>query len=187
MEKNGTASPDLSAKSRAPLTEYQLYIMRHGVAVGREAGGYPDDSKRPLTPQGRTKVKRIGKGLKRVGMSLDWIVSSPLVRASETAKIVADSLGSDVPVQFSDTLSPGGAAEALLSFLARYPSRRRTLVVGHEPDLGTLAARLLGCGRQANLAFKKGGCCLIAFAEFPPKSAGELVWWLPPGVLRRIA
>ena len=137
--------------------------MRHGAAVTRETEGYSDDSKRPLTPDGKRKMQGIAKGLRRLGFVADWIVSSPLVRAVETAEIVAESLGSDVPLDFSNTLSPGGSPEALLGFLGKHADRKRVLVVGHEPDLSELAARLIGAGRRANLAFKKGGCCLIRF------------------------
>ena len=67
------------------------------------------------------------------------------------------------------------AQEKLLSFLAKHPNRQRVLVVGHEPDLGELATRLIGAGRSANMPFKKGGCCLITLSEFPPKSPGRLI------------
>jgi phosphohistidine phosphatase len=158
---------------------YELYIMRHGIAVERGTAGYADDAKRPLTAEGKKKMQAVTAGLVRVGFDPDWIVTSPLVRAAETAEIVADGLG--------DALRPGGSAEALLTFLAKQPGRRRVLVVGHEPDLSELAARLVGAGRHARLGFKKGGCCLITFDEFPPRSAGQLVWWLTPRLMRKLA
>lgn len=178
---------DASAGKTDRKTQYEFYIMRHGVAVTRESTGFADDSKRPLTPEGKEKMREIGKGLSRLRVGVDWIVSSPLVRAVETAEIVAESLGSNVPLDFSDALRPGGSAEALISLLAKHLDRNSVLVVGHEPDLSKLAARLMGAGRQANLTMKKGGCCLIAFDEFPPKSPGQLVWWLTPRLLRRMA
>jgi phosphohistidine phosphatase len=119
-------------------------------------------------------------------LELDWIVSSPLVRAVETAEIVGEALSSKPPLDFCDALGPGGGAEALIAFLAKHPERRRVLVVGHEPDLGELAARLIGAGRNAGMPFKKGGCCLISFREFPPKSPGQLVWWLTPRLMRKL-
>ncbi len=132
-------------------------------------------------------MKDISAGLKRAGFDVDWIVSSPLVRAAQTAEIVAESLGANVPLDFCDALRPGGSAEALITFLAKRPNRNRVLVVGHEPDLSEMAARLLGAGRHANLAFKKGGCCLLTFDTFPPKSPGRLVWWLTPRLMRKLA
>ena len=165
---------------------YELYIMRHGIAVVRGAD-FADDSKRPLTPEGKKKVKEIASGLKRLGVSLDWVVTSPLVRALETAEIVAETLGPNLPMDFCDALRPGGSAEALVTFLAKYPNRKRVLVAGHEPDLGSLAVRLIGAGRHVNLGFKKGGCCLLEFDQFPPKSPGELIWWATPRLLRKLA
>ncbi len=168
-------------------TSYELYIMRHGIAVTRGSAGFNDDSKRPLTPDGKEKLRKATGGLVKIKFDVDWIVTSPLVRAVETAEIVAETLGSKAPIDFCDALRPGGSAEALIAFLAKRASHRRVLVVGHEPDLSHMAARLVGGGRNANLTFRKAGCCLIAFDEFPPKSPGQLVWWLTPKILRKLA
>jgi phosphohistidine phosphatase len=176
-----------SSTRTAATREYDLYILRHGIAVDRGTAGYSDDTKRPLTPEGQTKTRQVAKGLLRLGVDVDWIVSSPLVRAVETAGLVSEELEKRIPVDLCDALAPGGSAEALISFLAKQASRRRVMVVGHEPDLSELAARLMGAGRHANLSFKKGGCCLLRFSEFPPKSPGRLVWWLTPRVLRKLA
>jgi phosphohistidine phosphatase len=177
---------DSPAGKSADDTTYELYIMRHGIA-GERGSAYPDDEKRPLTAEGKKKLRESVAGLAKLGVELDWIVSSPLVRARETAEIVSDELGAHTPVDLCDALSPGGSPEALLKFLAQQPKRIRVLVTGHEPDLSQLAARLLGAGRHAHLAFKKGGCCLITFDEFPPQSPGQLVWWLTPKVMRKLA
>jgi phosphohistidine phosphatase len=166
--------------------EYELYIMRHGIAVVRGASSITDDAKRPLTPEGKQKMREIASGLAKAGVDIDWVVSSPLVRAVETAEIVSETLKSKPPLDLCDALRPGGAPEALISFLAKRPGRRRVLAVGHEPDLGELAARLIGAGRNANMPFKKGGCCHIVFSEFPPKTPGQLVWWLTPRVMRKL-
>ena len=71
-------------------------------------------------------------------------------------------------------------------FLAKRASRRLVLVVGHEPDLSRLATRLFGTERNASLSFKKGGCCLVSFREFPPKSPGQLMWWLTPRIMMKL-
>jgi len=167
--------------------DYELYLMRHGIAAARSAGTVMDDAKRPLTPEGKGKMGDIAAGLVRAGLEADWIVSSPLARAVETAEIVAEALSSKPPLDLCDALRPGGEPEALITFLAKHSNRRRVLVVGHEPDLSGLAARLIGAGRTANMPFKKGGCCLITFSEFPPKAPGRLVWWLSPRVMRKLA
>jgi phosphohistidine phosphatase len=181
MPKNITQPPEEGVR-----TGYELYIMRHGLAVSRGSLRFSDDAQRPLVPEGKEKMREIGDGLKRIGFEVDWIVTSPLVRAVETAGIIAESLASSAPVDACEAMRPGGSPEELLAFLAKRPSRTRVLVVGHEPDLSELAARLIGADSHANLAFKKGGCCMISFNEFPPKSPGQLVWWLPPRLLRKL-
>jgi len=155
--------------------------------VARGAATLSDDAKRALTPEGKEKMREIAAGLVRAGMEPDWIVSSPLVRAVETAEIVGEALSSKPPLDTCDALGPGGEPEALIAYLAKRSNRRRVLLVGHEPDLGELAARLIGAGRNANMPFKKGGCCLITFSVFPPKAPGRLVWWLTPRVMRKLA
>ena len=181
MPKNNTLAPEGKVQ-----TGYELYVMRHGLAVTSGSVRFSDDAQRPLVPEGKEKMREIAGGLKRMGFEVDWIVTSPLVRAVETAEIIAESMASSVPVDVCDAMRPGGSPEALLAFLAKRPNFRRVLVVGHEPDLSELAARLIGAGGHANLAFKKGGCCMISFDEFPPKSPGQLVWWLTPRLLRKL-
>ena len=165
---------------------YELYVMRHGLAVNRANVRFSDDAQRPLEPEGKEKMREITEGLKRVGLDVDWIVSSPLVRAVETAGIVAESLPASGSVEVCEALRPGGSPEQVVAFLAKRPNRTRVLLVGHEPDLSDLAARLIGAGSHANLAFKKGGCCLIRFDEFPPRNPGQLVWWMTPRLLRKL-
>ena len=182
-----TMSPSrIPPQTDQPESAYELYLMRHGVAVMRGSAGYTEDARRPLTPDGKKKMREIARGLKRQGLVLAWVVTSPLVRAVETAEIVFDSLEVNAPMDFCEALRPGGAAEALIAFLAKHPERKRVLAVGHEPDLTTMAARLIGAGHHAKLALKKGGCCQIIFEEFPPKSPGQLVWWLTPRLLRKL-
>ena len=161
----------------------QIYIMRHGIATMRGADRSIDDSERTLTPRGRSKCKQIGKGLARLGVTLDWIVTSPLVRASETAQIMAESLGAEIPMDFCEALRPGEPPEKLLRFLKQQSQRKRILVVGHEPDLSILAGRLIGADRNAGLAFKKGGCCLVLCDQLSLKMPGRLLWWMTPRVL----
>jgi phosphohistidine phosphatase len=164
---------------------YELCIMRHGIAADRSVG--QDDSKRALTPEGRERMKKIAGGLLETGFAPVWVVSSPYVRALETARIVAEAVSPALPLDRCEALEPGGALEDLVAFLSRHPERPRVLLVGHEPDLSALAARLTGAARQARLGFKKGGCCLIAFDGFPLRPPGQLVWWLTPRLLRKLA
>jgi phosphohistidine phosphatase len=164
---------------------YQFYVMRHGIAVARGDPNFPDDAKRPLTPEGKKKLKAVARGLFRLGICVDSIISSPLVRASETAAIIAEVLGPGVTVESSDFLRPGGSLQALLTSLGKRADHRSVLVVGHEPDLSEGVARLIG-NTGASFQFKKGGCCRIDFDKFPPHPPGKLVWWLTPRVMRKI-
>jgi phosphohistidine phosphatase len=159
--------------------------MRHGIAEDCTAD-VPDDASRALTPEGKEKMREIAEGLDRIGVELDWVVSSPLDRAQQTAKIVAQTLSTKPPIELCEALEPGGSFEKLVAFLARHPERRRIMVVGHEPDLGENAARLIGAGRGANMPFKKGGCCLVTFTDTPLNSPGRLIWWMTPAMMRKL-
>jgi phosphohistidine phosphatase len=160
--------------------------MRHGIAAERVGPFAANDAARPLTLKGRKRTKQVATGLKSLGVGFDCIVTSPLVRARETAEIVAATSRGEVPVEFCNALKPGGAFEEILSFLSKSRRYGRILLVGHEPDLSGLAARLIGASPVVNLTFKKGGCCLIHFDKRPEQSAGQLVWWLTPRVLRSL-
>ena len=168
---------------------YSLYLMRHGLAVEPGHADFPDDAARPLTPKGEKRVEQIAAGLIQTGFAVDWIVTSPLVRAKQTAELVAASLDSkDSKIAFDscEALSPGGAFGDIKEYLSGKQEHRRVLLVGHEPDLGRLASRLIGMGKGSGLAFKKGGCCLIHWDDLPLESTGMLVWWLTPRLLRAL-
>ncbi len=178
------SSPDDDTEANG----YELYLMRHGPAGQHGSlGSHADDSLRALTDVGRKKMLRVAHGLRKLPVKFDWVVTSPLVRAKETAEIVARVAAPESPMTESEGLAPGGSHQALMSLLAEHADRKRVLLVGHEPDLGLLASHLIGAGSKANLGFKKGGCCLIRLQEIPPRSAGELVWWATPRLLRKLA
>jgi phosphohistidine phosphatase len=164
---------------------YQLCIMRHGLAADRSIG--QDDSKRPLTSEGRERMEKIAAGLLKTGFTPTWVLSSPYARALDTARIVAGAISPAPALDRCEALEPGATLEALITFLSRRSEHKQVLVVGHEPDLSSLAARLTGATRQARFGFKKGGCCLIEFEGSPPRPPGQLVWWLTPRLLRRLA
>ena len=168
--------------------DYEIYLMRHGIAADRDPAGASDDAKRPLTLEGKLKLRAIAKGVRRLGVEWDWIVTSPLKRAVETADVVAEELGAAAPRDVCEALVPGeSSAQKVLSFLSQHPERSRVLLVGHEPSLSELASELIGANHAARLMFRKGGCCLITYDEFPSaKSPGLLTWWLTPRLLRKL-
>ena len=111
---------------------YELYLIRHGVAEER-GEAWPDDAKRPLTEDGMTRMRKSIRGLARVGVSFDVIVTSPLVRAKQTADVVASVFDPRPPLVVSDALAPGGSYQALVSDLEKQARRKRIALVGHEP------------------------------------------------------
>ena len=157
--------------------------MRHAIAAER-GDEWPDDSKRPLTSRGINRFKEVVKGLRRLDITVDEVFTSPLVRARQTAELLASGLEGKAPVKVLDALAPGHTAASVMTQLARVAKRRRVALVGHEPELGELAAYLIGAGRA--LAFKKGGICRIDLGSLTSKSAASLVWFLPPNVARQV-
>lgn len=161
----------------------ELYLIRHAIAAER-GPEWPDDARRPLTERGISRFREIVKGLKRLDVDVDEVFTSPLVRATQTAELLAAGLEGTPPVKVLDTLAPGHTSTAVMSSLAKVAKRRRVALVGHEPELGELAAHLIGAGRA--LPFKKGGVCRIEVGSLTAHRAGALTWFLPPGVLRRL-
>ena len=164
-------------------TPTELYLVRHAIAADR-GSEWPDDTKRPLTERGISRFKEAVKGLRRLDVTVDEIFTSPLVRAAQTAELLAAGLEGKAPVKVLDALAPGHAPASVMSHLARVAKRRRIAIVGHEPDLGELAAHLIGAGRA--LAFRKGAICRIDLGSLSSKRAASLVWFFPPAVLRQV-
>jgi phosphohistidine phosphatase len=162
---------------------YELYLIRHGVAEER-GDAWPDDNKRPLTDEGVARMRKAARGLARLGVALDVVLSSPLVRARQTAEIVATGLDPRPALVNVDSLAPDGSFAAIVSDLEKHARKNRVALVGHEPAIGELAARLIG-SRHA-LEFKKGAVCRIDVDEIPPVGPGQLRWMLTPKILRSI-
>jgi phosphohistidine phosphatase len=161
----------------------ELYLVRHGVAAAR-GDEYPDDSKRPLTGKGIARLRREAKALTALGVTFDAILTSPLTRTRQTAETISTSLQGRPQVITTDALAPAGTVTSVIQEIARHARKGRLALVGHEPNLGELAGRLIGA--RAAIPFKKGAICRIDFEVLPPKGLGELRWFLPPRVLRRI-
>jgi phosphohistidine phosphatase len=164
-------------------TPTELYLVRHAIAAER-GSEWPDDTKRPLTERGISRFKEAVKGLRHLDVSVDEIFTSPLVRARQTAELLAAGLEGKPPVKVLEALAPGHSFTSVMSQLARVAKRRRVAVIGHEPDLGEMAAHLIGAGRA--LAFKKGSVCRIDIGSIASKRAGSLIWFFPPNVLRQV-
>ena len=166
------------------MATLELYLIRHGIAAAR-GEQYPDDSKRPLTGRGIARLKKQAKALEDLGIGFDLIITSPLVRARQTADVIAESLKVKPPVATSDALAPAGTSAAVIQEIAKHARRARVALVGHEPNIGELAARLIGA--RTALEVKKGGVCRIDFEVLPPKGLGQLRWFVTPKMLRGIS
>ena len=167
------------------MATIELYLVRHAIAAER-GPKYPDDRERPLTPAGARKFSESVPGLVEIGATIDFILTSPLVRAHETAVLLASGLKPKPGVVEVEALSPGGRHAAIVEAIKTHAARHRRLaLVGHEPDLGELAARLVAA--RGNFEFKKGGVCLIEVDTATPGGPGTLRWFLTPKALRALA
>jgi phosphohistidine phosphatase len=165
------------------MATLELYLIRHGLAAER-GEEYPDDSKRPLTSEGIARLRKEAKALDALDVNFDQILSSPLVRAKQTAEVFAESMKSKPPIAMSDALTPAGSPAAVIQDLAKHMRKARIALVGHEPNMGELAAFLVGA--KVPLPFKKGAVCRIDFSVFPPKGKGALCWFVTPRMLRKM-
>ena len=161
---------------------YELYLIRHGVAEDR-GEAWPDDSKRPLTSRGLSRLRKEARGLSRLGVTFDVVLTSPLVRARQTAEIVAAALEPRPHLVNADALAPGGTFQALVAEIEKQGKKARVALVGHEPGMGELAARLIGARRAIEL--KKGSVVRIDLDALAA-GAGALRWLLPPKALRML-
>lgn len=157
----------------------QVYLMRHGIAMPRGEVDI-DDSERALTPEGVEKVHRIGNALRRLKIEIDEIWTSPLLRARQTAEIVAAALAKTPAMQTVRALEPGGNQPALVDLLRSASGLRGVLLVGHEPDMGELAGRLVCGGPGACFRFKKGGIACIEVNQPFTDGLGQMCWFMTP-------
>jgi phosphohistidine phosphatase len=165
------------------MASYLIYVVRHGLAA-EQGPEFPNDDERPLTDEGMDRFRVQVTGLRELGVSLDRVLTSPLVRAVQTAEILAAGTGCASPLVAVDALRPGGRYDALLAALGRLGEDRSVALVGHMPSIGELAARLIGA--RAPLAFKKGAVCCVEADGLPPAGPGQLRWFMPPRALRAL-
>jgi len=155
-----------------------LYLIRHADAVPHGDPNYADDD-RPLTDLGRKQARALGKALAAKDVHFDVILSSPLPRARETAEEMLKGLPEPKPaVEFADELAPGGKRRKIDRAILKHDGAAIALV-GHEPDLGEYAARLIGA-KKACLGLAKPSVVCVACADPPGKGCGSLVWLIPP-------
>ncbi|MFO1423209.1 MAG: phosphohistidine phosphatase SixA [Candidatus Competibacteraceae bacterium] len=163
----------------------KLLLVRHAIAEEAEAfiaaGG--TDARRPLTEVGRKKMRKGANRLRTQLGRIDVLAHSPLLRARETAEIIARACG-DPPLVECVSLDYRYPPEAVADWLAQYPADYLVVVVGHEPQLGLLAGLLVTGESRPLMAFRKGGVAMIEFPEQAEAGMGVLHWALTAGQLR---
>src|SRR5246127_1461784 len=163
----------------------QLYIVRHGIAVDREDPNCPPDPDRFLTQEGIEKARQVAKGVSEIGAAPDLLISSPYLRAYQTAEIFADELGySKQKIRKTDQLLPGAEPLQLYRELAKDKDLSAVFVVGHAPHLDDLIATAIGSKHHIS-SLKKAGVALVELKRLVPPS-GQLVWLSTPKLLRKI-
>jgi len=160
-----------------------LYIVRHAIAVERGTPGYDDDSQRPLTDNGRKKMKKIVNGLHQFNIELDTILSSPYVRARDTAKILASEFKRKDQLSFSDNLIPPGNFEALINEIHEKYDVGSLALVGHEPMLSQFISWLTTGNTATKINFKKGGVCYLSADNLYQDHSATLEWLLTPALM----
>ncbi len=156
----------------------KLYFLRHGFAGDRSAWK-EDDTKRPLTEEGKEKMERIAAAMAKRNLQVDAIVTSPYLRALQTAEIVARALKMEDALTKDDRMAYGFDAQKLGKILVERSKANALMLVGHEPDFSETIGRLIGGGR---VVMKKGGLACIDLPD-PKAMKGELLWLVTPRLM----
>ena len=158
-----------------------LYILRHGLAAERDSAKYPDDRLRPLTRKGIAKMRREAAGMNALNIRPDLIITSPLLRAVQTADIVRSELAAPPQLKQSQALTPSADPALLLQEIAASHSAiAGVMAVGHEPHLSSLVSAALTGRPTALIRLKKGALCNL---KIYPSGRARLLWALTPAQL----
>jgi phosphohistidine phosphatase len=166
----------------------QLLIVRHAIAEDKNAfakTGRPD-GERPLTKKGRNEMARVAKGLKRQVKAIDVLAASPLVRAAQTAAIIAEEYD-EIFVEPVAALAPERAPAAFASWLRTQRDAEVVVAVGHEPHLGMLVTWLMTGARESHVSLEKGGACMLEVEGQPGARSATLSWCMTPNVMEKLA
>ncbi len=165
----------------------EILLVRHAKAGSRDPNSWPDDDQRPLTDEGRVEQRAAAQAMRKMGIKFDFLVTSPLARARETAAIIAKAYRWTEPPQVAEALGHGCTVDAIVTLLAKFPPDATVALVGHEPDLSSLTAALVTDGGHLRIAVKKSGVVGIEFDGPAQAGNGTLLFHLKPGHLRKLA
>jgi phosphohistidine phosphatase len=167
-----------------------LYIIRHAIAApAGTSGQVEDDSQRPLTDKGRKKMRKIAQGLKELEAQIDLVLTSPYLRAAQTAKILAKKFDlAKEKVIFTENLIPAGYPDQLVDEInTNYSEVENLALVGHEPSLSSLVSMLVSGDPTLSVTLKKGGVCRLSLEKLQYGRCAGLDWLLSPAQLVEIA
>lgn len=159
----------------------KLYLVRHAVAHDRDYGRWPDDSLRPLTPEGEERFRGVAEEVGRIAPDAPRLFSSPFERAWRTAEILHESAGWPAP-ETLPAMEPDVPPEKAVIALGNVSDSEAIALVGHRPQLHELASHLL-CGGGMDIRIKKGGALCIRFEGSISPGCGELLWLVTPKVV----
>jgi phosphohistidine phosphatase len=163
----------------------QIYIVRHGIAIDREDPKCPPDPERYLTEEGVEKTKQVAKGVAALGITSDLFLTSPYVRAAQTAEIFASALDySKQKIRRTDLLLPGAEPSQLFRELAKNKQASTVFLFGHAPQLDDIIATALGSKKHVT-SLKKAGVAFVELKRLSPP-IGQLAWLATPKMLRRM-
>jgi phosphohistidine phosphatase len=161
----------------------ELLIIRHAIAFERNRRRWADDGARPLSPAGIRRSRKAAAGLKELCKVPDRLLTSPLIRARQTAKILTEVAGWP-PAEIAPELTPGEGAVAVLTLLGKDRSKR-IAIVGHQPDLSALlTACLLKDGADLQIEMKKNAVACLSFDGGALVGRAALKWLATPRMLR---
>ena len=163
-----------------------VILVRHAKAEARDANTWPDDDLRPLTAEGRAEQRAASRAMKKMGIKFDFLITSPLLRARETADLLAKGYRWTEAPQVAEELGHEYSVGAVVKLLAKFPPDAAVALVGHEPDLSDLAGALFSRNCDVRIAVKKSGVVGIEFDGQAEAGKGTLLYHLKPSHLRKL-
>lgn len=164
----------------------RLYIVRHGIALPHGTPGVAEDD-RPLTKEGIKKMQQAADGMRAIDCVPEAILTSPLPRAKQTAEILLEALGKQIPLVLTDALAPTGNRQDVYREIRKRQNSQSLMLVGHQPSLGEIAGEIAWGSSEHYIELKKGGVCALEVDAATVSPRGALLWLLTPSILRALA
>jgi phosphohistidine phosphatase len=162
----------------------KLYCIRHAQAVDRDTEGVTSDAERTLTDSGKDTAKKVGKALAKLGIKFDLVLSSPLVRARQTAEIIAETLGADEPELVDGLKGPVNPSE--IEDTIRKSSAENIALVGHTPSMDEYVSSLMFGKTTGMIKLRKASVCCVDLDSETSPLRGELQWLITAKQLKAV-